>query len=141
MSVPFDGWPIDMTADVRALVDDLDRGVLMVEVRRAGGCGCRLGTVKRVRGVDLLCIRRRALIYEANEQPTQPAVTDERMLTGDSRRARVQLDAMRLDEPRVLVDVACRHGEQAALIHFDALRKLVDQVAAGETRRPATFLA
>ena len=64
MSVPFDGWPMDMPADVRALVDDLENGRLMVVVRRAGGCGCRLGTVKRVHGVDLLCVRRRVLIYE-----------------------------------------------------------------------------
>ena len=140
MSVPFDGWPLDMPADVRALVDDLENGMRMVVVRRAGGCGCQLGTVKRVHGVDLLCVRRRALIYEASEQPTHPAVTDERMLTGDSRRARWQLDAMRLDDPRELVDVACQHGEQAALIYFDALHKLVDQVAVGERRQPATFL-
>ncbi len=99
MTVPWDGFPTNLTAAVRAMLDEKWAGnVQPVLVLRRANCGCRLGAAYRLQAGRLLMGQRRSLVQA----------------TVATAKAHLQAFAVDLDAVDAADfstgELACRHG-------------------------------
>lgn len=117
MTKPRDGMPTHLAHQLAELTRNLGAGTLMCTLRR-NACGCRLATVKRVHGVDVLAGERRSIVA----------------VSADRDQARRQLFVYLLNDPDGPVSLSCGHGD-LGLVDLNRVRAHVEAVARGETRR------